>query len=61
MTMLKNEYERCIRNILQASEYITNMTMERDIERVDLYRTYLNQMVDRAVQLKKLINYEQLR
>ena len=61
MTMLKNEYERCIRNILQASEYITKMTLERDIERVDLYRTYLNQMVDRAVQLKKLINYEQLR
>jgi len=56
MTMLKNEYERCIRNILQASEYITNMTMEGDIDRVDLYRTFLNQMVDRAVQLKKLMN-----
>lgn len=56
MTMLKNEYERCLRSILQASEYITNMTMERDIERVDLYRVFLNQMVDRAVQLRKLIN-----
>lgn len=56
MTMLKNEYERCLRSILQASEYITKMTMDRDIDRVDLYRAYLNQMVDRAVQLKKLMN-----
>jgi hypothetical protein len=58
MTMLKTEYERCLRNILQSSEYITNMTMDRDIDKIDLYRTFLNQMVDRAVQLKKLINYE---
>lgn len=56
MTMLKNEYERCLRSILQASEYITNMTMDKDIDRVDLYRAYLNQMVDRAVQLRKLMN-----
>lgn len=54
--LLRNEYERCLRNIIQASEYITKMTMDKDIERVDLYRVYLNQMVDRAVQLRKLIN-----
>jgi hypothetical protein len=57
-SLLENEYDRCIRNILQASEYITKMTIDKDLDRVDLYRTFLNEMVDKAIQLKKLINYE---
>ena len=53
---LKDEYKKCIRQIIQSSEYITNMALEGDIDRVDLYRSHLHTMVDKALQLKKLIN-----
>lgn len=55
-SLLEIEYERCIRNILEASDKITNMALQEDIDRLDLYRTFLNEMVDRAVQIKKLKN-----
>lgn len=55
-TLLKKEYSKCLENIIQASDYIAEMTEIEDIERIDLYRTFLNQMIDRAVQLRKLIN-----
>jgi len=55
-SLLEKEYDRCLRNIIQASEYITKMTLDEDVERVDLYRTFLNEMVDRAIQIKKLKN-----
>lgn len=54
--LLEDEYDRCVRNIVQASEYITNMALEGDLDRVDLYRSFLHTMVDKALQLKKLIN-----
>lgn len=54
--LLEDEYERCIRNIVQSSERITNMALEGDLDRVDLYRSFLHTMVDKALQLKKLIN-----
>jgi hypothetical protein len=55
-SLLEKEYDRCLRSIIQASEYITKMTLDEDVERVDLYRTFLNEMVDRAIQIKKLKN-----
>ena len=54
--LLQNEYERCLRNIIQASEHITKMTIDRDLDKVDLYRAYLHTVIDRAVELKKLLN-----
>lgn len=54
--LLEDEYDRCIRNIVQSSERITNMALEGDLDRVDLYRSFLHTMVDKALQLKKLIN-----
>lgn len=56
--LLEEEYQRCLRNIIQASENITNMTIDEDLDRVDLYRAFLHTMIDKAIQLKKLINYE---
>ncbi len=53
---LENEYNRCLDKITTASEYITNMALDRDVDKIDLYRSYLNEMVDRAVGLKKLLN-----
>jgi hypothetical protein len=32
------------------------MAIEGDMDRVDLYRSHLHTMVDKALQLKKLIN-----
>ena len=55
-SLLEDEYDRCIRNIVQSSERITNMALEGDLDRVDLYRSFLHTMVDKALQLKKLIN-----
>lgn len=54
--LLENEYERCLRNIIQASEYITKMTIDRDLDKVDLYRAYLHTTIDRAIEIKKLLN-----
>jgi len=54
--LLQDEYDRCLRNIIQASNYISQMADENDIEKVDLYRSFLHTMVDKAIQLKKLIN-----
>lgn len=54
--LLEDEYDRCIRNIVQSSERITNMALEGDLDKVDLYRSFLHTMVDKALQLKKLIN-----
>lgn len=54
--LLRNEYERCLRNIIQASEYITKMTIDRDLDKVDLYRAYLHNVIDRAVEIKKLLS-----
>lgn len=54
--LLEDEYDRCVRNIVQASERITNMALEGDLDKVDLYRSFLHTMVDKALQLKKLIN-----
>lgn len=56
--LLEDEYDRCVRNIVQASERITNMALEGDLDKVDLYRSFLHTMVDKALQLKKLIKYE---
>lgn len=53
---LMNEYKRCLRQIIESADYITKMTIEGDIDRVDLYRSHLHTMVDKALQLKKLIN-----
>lgn len=54
--LLEDEYDRCVRNIVQASDRITNMALEGDLDKVDLYRSFLHTMVDKALQLKKLIN-----
>ena len=54
--LLENEYERCLRQIVEASNYITNMAIEGDVDKVDLYRAYLHTVIDRAVELKKLLN-----
>lgn len=56
--LLQEEYQRCLRNIVQASENITNMAIDEDLDRVDLYRAFLHTMIDKAISLKKLINYE---
>lgn len=53
---LRKEYEKCLRIIIQSSDSITNMAMDGDIDKVDLYRSHLHSMIDKAVQLKKLIN-----
>lgn len=55
-TTLKKEYNKCLENIIQASDYIARMTEIEDIDRIDLYRSFLNQMIDRAIQLRKLLN-----
>lgn len=54
--LLENEYERCLRQIVEASNYIANMAIEGDVDKVDLYRAYLHTVIDRAVELKKLLN-----
>lgn len=54
--LLENEYERCLRQIIEASDYITKMTIDRDLDKVDLYRSYLHTIIDRAIELKKLLN-----
>ena len=54
--LLENEYERCLRQIVEASNYITNMALEGDVDKVDLYRSYLHTVIDRAIELKKLLN-----
>lgn len=54
--LLENEYERCLRQIIDASDYIAKMTIDRDLDKVDLYRSYLHTIIDRAVELKKLLN-----
>lgn len=54
--LLENEYERCLRQIVEASNYIANMAVEGDVDKVDLYRAYLHTVIDRAVELKKLLN-----
>jgi hypothetical protein len=54
--LLENEYERCLRQIIEASNYIANMALEGDVDKVDLYRSYLHTVIDRAVELKKLLN-----
>lgn len=58
INLLQEEYQRCLRNIVQASENITNMAIDEDLDRVDLYRSFLHTMIDKAISLKKLINYE---
>lgn len=54
--LLHNEYERCLRQIIDASDYIAKMTMDGDLDKVDLYRSYLHTIIDRAIELKKLLN-----
>lgn len=54
--LLHNEYERCLKQIIQASQYIADMTLNKDLDKVDLYRSYLHTVIDRAIELKKLLN-----
>jgi len=54
--ILVTEYNRCLEKIISASDYITKMALDDDIERLDLYRAYLHTMVDKALKIKKLLN-----
>lgn len=58
MKSLVDEYNRCLDKIITSSDYITKMAIEGDIDKVDLYRAYLHTMVDKAIKIKKLINYD---
>jgi hypothetical protein len=52
----KQHYRRIIENIIKASDLITEWTLKGDIDKVDLYRIFLNEMVDKAVDIKKFMN-----
>lgn len=54
--LLEVEYDRCIKNIINSSGYITDAMVDGDLEKVDLYRAYLHSMVDKALSIKKLLN-----
>lgn len=52
----KQHYRRIIENIIKASDLITEWTLKGDMDKVDLYRIFLNEMVDKAVDIKKFMN-----
>lgn len=54
---LEENYRKCISNIISASDYITKMAIEGDIDKVDLYRVFLNEMVDKAIKIKMTLSH----
>jgi hypothetical protein len=56
MNLLEIEYDRCVRNIIESSGYITNCMVDGDLDKVDLYRNFLHNMIDKALSIKKLLN-----
>jgi len=54
--LLEIEYDRCLNNIIQSSEYITELAVNGDLDKVDLYRAYLGTMIEKAISIKKLLN-----
>lgn len=52
----KLKYDLLLRDIRDTAIYLTELSISRDIDKLNLYRIFLNKKIMDAVKLKKKIN-----